>query len=136
MILDDIQINKVLTDREIEVGISAAMKVRVLEVVTVSEIPSIKLADSIRVMCHRIVRSGDFPLQLSIYLYDRSLDKIDEAAAMEVFCEITKSDVLISDGNSNPYSRILISHDGVRKRVYLAPERLDEFNEFVIKDSS
>jgi len=133
MILEDVVVSKTLSDREIKAGITAALQIAPEHIAVVSEIPSDKLHNDLLVMCQKLPLSGDFPLQISIYVRDQSLETIDVADAMERFCQATDSSVLISDDDGNPYSRILINKFNQRKKVFLDPESLDELNRFVVK---
>jgi hypothetical protein len=70
---------------------------------------------------------------LSIYVRDRSL-KYERLPFVEEFCERLQCSCLVSDSSPNPYSKMLVRGRGDTQAVYLDPERLDDHDEYVIKE--
>jgi hypothetical protein len=133
MTLGDVAVSKMLTDDQIMLGIIAGTGLRGDQVLIVSEIPEQPVVAAIVLLCQKIQRGGDFPLQLSFYAEPNSFGDKTVEAILETFCSVCDCDVLVSDDSVNPYTRILITSLGKHHHVSLDVARLDDADEFVIQ---
>jgi hypothetical protein len=122
----DIVLNRRLEDDEIRIGLSSIFNVASSEVLTVEEIPSDPISQSIRVLCQVQDLEGEFKQLVSIYVRDQTISISSLEESLGQFCSIYKCSCLIADDSKNPYSMTLITAQGNYQTVYLQPELLDE----------
>lgn len=101
--------------------------VRVVD--TMEDAPSISEARA-RIVLERWRQSGQFPLHVVIYVRGADLEeRVSEPnAGLDVvrrFCSAVKSDCLLSDGDVNPYTMLLVRRTGEVSSVVLDGDALD-----------
>jgi hypothetical protein len=135
MIWEDVLLSRKFGDDAIAAGLSKAFSVPPANVLVVAEITGEAIPQDIAVLCHSIDRRGKFPLQLSIYLKDKRLEKFDKAIAVGILCRWLKCVALIDDANGNPYSRFLIDETGGARQIFLDAQKFDDFDEIVVSQA-
>jgi len=133
MIWEEVLIDRNLTDEEIITGISKVFSVSKTDILIVDDIAEIHVGERFRIVCERTLVKGDFPLKLSIYLYDAKLAQLNAKVIIGRFCDILHCKCLIPDNSSNPYSMLLIQGSNKQQIVLLDPIRLDEDEEYILK---
>jgi hypothetical protein len=134
-------LDREIDDLEIVKGLAHVFDLHAGEVSLVDEIAEgiQGLDGGLPVVIERIQLSGDFPLQLSIYIYLRRsdlelrvYDAADEQAMIARLCAMWKCNALFSDDDVNPYRWLLMSATGRLDEVTVDADRLDNEDAFVI----
>jgi hypothetical protein len=131
----DLMLDRVVDDRVIVDGMAYVFGVRTGEVALIDDIEG--LDDNPPIIITHTRLSGDFPLQLSIYLRyseleQRVCDPEDEQTVIARLCAEWRCSALFSDDDLNPYRWLLMSQTGRLAEVTVDADRLDDQDAFVI----
>lgn len=101
----------------------------VLVVDTMEDAPSVSQAGA-RIVLERWCQSGQFPLHVVVYVRGADLEERVSGpnAGLDLvrrFCSAVKSDCLLSDGDVNPYTMLLVRRTGKVSSVALDGDALD-----------
>ncbi|HEX8597162.1 MAG TPA: hypothetical protein VF952_01435 [Chloroflexia bacterium] len=135
MILDDVLVDRNLSDDEVMTALSEVLLVTASNVLVLDDIMERKADEHVKVLCVRTRVKGDFPIMLSIYLRDPALEHVDREVVLSKFCSILGCTCLISDDSSNPYSGLLIVGSEPPRPVFLDADRLDADEEEYVLDT-
>jgi hypothetical protein len=132
-------LDRVVDDREIVDGLARAFDLHLDDVSLIDDTTErqIRNLDEHPVIVELAQLSGDFPLQLSIYLRrsdleQRVCDPSDEQEQIAQLCATWKCSALFSDDALNPYRWFLMSAAGRLEEVSVDADRLDSEDAFVI----
>ncbi len=134
MLWEEILVDRYLTDNEIITTISDIFSISPKDVLVITDISEMKINQYIRILCERLIVKGDFLIKLAIYLRDPVLEQMDKKLFISRFCGKLNCICLLADTNINPYSMLLVRGLDVQQIVHLDSERLDENEEYIVRD--
>ncbi len=132
MFWQDLLLDRVVDSTTLGAAVARLMGLEPKQVLVTPSIADAAWPANVKVVVEATRRPGEFLYRLSIFLYDSALEASPEDFVRGLCTEIQVR-CLMSDDSANPYSMLLVDDSGELRQVWLDPERLDDHDEYVIK---
>ena len=138
MIWQDILITRDVLERDIATALATVFNVHQNRVLVVANMITYDgvVTNDIFIICERRRVTGDFVLQLSIYLRDEAIGRFvesrDDGVLIGKLCDIWACAALMSDDSIDPYSWLLVRGPNDIQPVQIDSEILDDDDAWVL----
>ena len=121
----DVMIDHLITKEQLALALAEACSILVGQVFIVGDPDECPDLDShIKIMCKLYHMIGDFPIHLSINVFNPYIRNLELGITMQKFSEKLKCKCLIDDGSLDPYSMLLV--DGLNDMYQVSIDEVSE----------
>ena len=135
----DVMIDHLITKEQLTLALAEACSILAGEVFILEEPDEYPELDShVKIMCKLYHITGDFPVHLSINVFNPRIRNLELEITMQKFSEKLKCKCLIDDGSLDPYSMLLV--DGLTDMHQVSIDEVSEdpeiFGYIIVSDKS